>query len=442
MLSRHHQIALVDRCSDRVLVVPTADGWRLPRHPDRWPGHRDLVSAVGDPTALLTVPPWREDDGTVTSVLLGAGASTLEGASWRALDALDDLGLSAETVRGLRRSVREHREHREATGGSRPPDDLRADWFRPGWHEQVEAWVDHVLDSLGIERRGGYEAIKIWSLSAVLRFPVRRDGRDTDVWFKATCRGFHGEPALTGAISGLAPKVTPTALAVDADRAWMLLEPIPGADDDADSGRAPDIARVLARLQLDTLDDRDALLAAGAPHRGLEATLEWLHRVVHESVEQPLMTPAQRAAAVEIEPWLAEKVRDAWSHGLPDTLSHGDLHLGNVAWVDHRPVLFDWTDACLTHPFLDARHLADNAAETGGEEARQAVWEAYAEPWRAAYPHVDHDRAWADAYVAEAVFQMISYEQIYRAQPEGSRWELATIVVEILDLLGTDFRAR
>jgi hypothetical protein len=30
---------------------------------------------------------------------------------------------------------------------------------------------------------------------------------------------------------------------------------------------------------------------------------------------------------------------------------------------------------------------------------------------------------------------MITFEQIYRAQPEGSRWELATIVVEILDKL-------
>jgi hypothetical protein len=30
---------------------------------------------------------------------------------------------------------------------------------------------------------------------------------------------------------------------------------------------------------------------------------------------------------------------------------------------------------------------------------------------------------------------MISYEQIYRAQPESQRWELATIVVELLDTL-------
>lgn len=37
--------------------------------------------------------------------------------------------------------------------------------------------------------------------------------------------------------------------------------------------------------------------------------------------------------------------------------------------------------------------------------------------------------------LAEAVFQPISHEQIYRAQPEVSRGELAGVVVDILDRL-------
>jgi aminoglycoside phosphotransferase (APT) family kinase protein len=153
------------------------------------------------------------------------------------------------------------------------------------------------------------------------------------------------------------------------------------------------------------------------------------------------MTPAQRAAAREIEPWLVERVETLWSFGLPDALNHGDLHLGNVAWTDHGPLFFDWTDACLTHPFLDARHLADSAAETGEgpraapEQVVAEVWEAYAAPWREAFPDVDLDEVWRHVRDVEAIFQMISYEQIYRAQPESQRWELATIVVELLDTL-------
>jgi hypothetical protein len=432
MLTRHHQIALVDERADRVLVVPGDDGPRLPRHPSRWPDHHDLVETVAAPDAFVAGPPFREDDGTVTHVLLGHG-SHLEGATWHPLAGLGQLDLSAASQEAVLRTLRERREG--------APDDGRAAWFRPGWREAVDAWVDEQLPLLGLEQDGPAEPFKVWSLSAVLRYPVRRSGQPGEVWFKATCAGFHGEPALTGAISGLAPDVAPRVLAVDGERAWMLMEPIPNAADETHAPRAPEIARRLARLQLDTLGERDTLLAAGAPDRGREATIAWLHTVVHDSVEQPLMTPAQRAAAREIEPWLVERVETLWSFGLPDALNHGDLHLGNVAWTDHGPLFFDWTDACLTHPFLDARHLADSAAETGEgpraapEQVVAEVWEAYAAPWREAFPDVDLDEVWRHVRDVEAIFQMISYEQIYRAQPESQRWELATIVVELLDTL-------
>ncbi|MDN4173988.1 phosphotransferase [Nocardioides sp. SOB77] len=215
----------------------------------------------------------------------------------------------------------------------------------------------------------------------------------------------------------------------------MLMEPLPRAEDATPAEDAPVVARALARLQLETLGHTADLRSAGLPDRGLEATVAGLRTVCRDSVERAWMSEEQQAAAVELEPWLVEQCRTLWSAGLPDTLAHGDLHLGNVSWDGTRPVLYDWTDACLTHPFLDARHLADSAAETGGEEARTAVWEAYAEAWRAAYPGVDVDAAWARVRAVEAAFQAISYEQIYRAQPERSRWELATVVVGILDKL-------
>ncbi|MGH3361375.1 MAG: phosphotransferase [Nocardioides sp.] len=430
MLSRHHQIALVDQASRRVLVVPHEEGPRLPRPDGRWPDHRDLVAAVAAPGAVLAGPPWREDDGTVTNVLLGDHSGRSD-ATWWPLDDVATLAVSDETRAGLLRTLGECEEG--------APDDGRAAWFRRGWLDAVHAWVDDVFPLLGIEPRGPAEHVKIWSLSAVLRHPVVRAGIEQDVWFKATCDGFHSEPALTQAICGLAPDLTPRVLAVDGERAWMLMEPIPTAHEDTDPAHAPAIAQALARLQLDTLDQHDALRSAGAPDRGRDGTLAWLHTVLRGSVERHLMTDEQHAAALAIEPWLVDRVEQFWSHGLPDTLAHGDLHLGNVAWVGDRPVFFDWTDACLTHPFLDACHLADSAADGAGpdqaDEAAAAVWSAYLAPWRAAFPDVDLEPVRAQVEVAELVFQMISYEQIYRAQPETARWELATIVVEILDKL-------
>jgi hypothetical protein len=435
MLSRHHQVALLDEQAGRVLTVPTEQGPRLPRLDSRWPDHRDLAAAVGDAAAQPAGPPWREDDGTVTNVLAGDGSSTLEGHGWQPLDDLGPLGLSEETARGLLRTVDERRRSLSRDGGSPPDDDGRAPWFWPGWVREVDVWVEALAAEHGYTRVEEAEIVKIWSLSAVRRYPVERDGVRTDLWFKATCSGFHSEPALTAQVRDIDPAVTPGLLGVDAARAWMLMEPIPDAADETPADLAPGIGLRLAQLQLASLDRREALVGAGAPVRGLEATIEGLHLCVHDSVERSMMSEKLQEDARRIEPVVVDRLRTFWAHGLPETLSHGDLHLGNVSWVEDRPVFFDWTDTCLTHPFLDARHLADSAAETGGPDAHRAVWEAYAEPWRAAHPDLDLDAIWEDSRVPEMVFQMISYEQIYRAQPEVSRWELATIVVEVLGRL-------
>jgi aminoglycoside phosphotransferase (APT) family kinase protein len=41
------------------------------------------------------------------------------------------------------------------------------------------------------------------------------------------------------------------------------------------------------------------------------------------------------------------------SYAVPHTLVHGDLHLGNVARCAGSYLFFDWTDACVAHPFFD-----------------------------------------------------------------------------------------
>lgn len=418
VLARHHRVALLDGSGERVLVVD--DG--LPRYPGRWPSPTDLAVTAGDPGAWVAGPASREPDGTITNVLAGSGTTSLDGR-WVPLADLGEHGVSTSALAAVTRDAAAWQ------GGA--VDDGRAAWFRPGWLEEVLAWVDE-----NTERTGPPHPAKLWSLSAVLSIPTA----DRTLWFKATCDGFHGEAGLTAAVARLAPDVAPVVVAADADRAWLLLEDIPGADD-ADPTHAAEVAARLARLQLDSLDHRDELLAAGAPDRGRDATLAAVRDVLRDSIERPLMAPEQRDRLDELETWLVQRVAEYWDAGLPDVLSHGDLHTGNVAWVEGdtgegRPLIFDWTDTCLSHPYLDVWHLAqDTVRETEDPAGADAVWQAFAAPWREARPDVDHDALWARTEAVEAAFQMVSYEQIYRAQPHVSRWELSEMVVEAVDRL-------
>src|SRR5690606_38409873 len=156
-------------------------------------------------------------------------------------------------------------------------------------------------------------------------------------------------------------------------------------------------------------------------------TLGGLARGLRDGVGVGLLDPGERAALREGEAELAAAVRELYACGWPVVLSHGDLHLDNVASGGQDVVFLDWTDACLSHPFLDAAHLARSAAEEhpeGGEE----VWAAFLPAWRAVAPTADLDRARRIAPRVDAV----SYEGILRATEQGSVHDMEGVQAHLL----------
>jgi len=98
--------------------------------------------------------------------------------------------------------------------------------------------------------------------------------------------------------------------------------------------------------------------------------------------------------------------------------------------------LYDWTDAAISFPFLDAAHLAASArAEVGG-----SVLAAYADVWSEGYDRVDVERMLELAPLLDRVYQMISYEGIYRSREPDSMWEMRGIVALSLRQLTEQWR--
>ena len=56
---------------------------------------------------------------------------------------------------------------------------------------------------------------------------------------------------------------------------------------------------------------------------------------------------------------------------------HGDLHVGNAARINGEIIYFDWTDACIAHPFFDLLSLRWEVDKF----ERKAVRNAYLEAW-------------------------------------------------------------
>lgn len=416
-----------------VLVVAGPTGAYLPRFDDEFPSPAQVFEAAGvHSDVALIAAPTRHIDGTPAQIVhLLSASKRPDGTYWIPLDRLD-------APVGVREAIRQGID--EWTGiVSRPVN--RPDWYAPAWSPDVENWIDERLADLGRRRTGPSEPVKVWSLSAVLRIPtssIEHDSPGQPVFFKAACEWFRAEPAFTQAIAAIAPEHLPRVLAVDHARAWMLMDPLPGDAAEPPLAEAVRAAVILARLQVAMVGHLPVLSAAGLPDRTLQPTHAGLTAVVEDSVELPQLSSDERSDAKSMLPWLLERMDAFAAVGLPYSLAHGDLHLGNVAVAGDDMTLYDWTDAAVSFPFFDAAHLAGSARADAAISAQ--VLAAYSDPWSEGYERGDVERMLEQAPLLNRAYQMISYEGIYRSREHDSLWEMRGIVALSLRQLIEEWR--
>jgi hypothetical protein len=80
----------------------------------------------------------------------------------------------------------------------------------------------------------------------------------------------------------------------------------------------------------------------------------------------------------------SERISGSWpSNRLPNTLDHADLWASNIIDTASGPVIIDWEDACLSHPFFGRWNLLMSAEDRVDDPARaqNRIRDAYLEPW-------------------------------------------------------------
>ena len=261
----------------------------------------------------------------------------------------------------------------EQRGRPVPPE--RAPWARPGWLAEAERWFAEVVGAS--ERPRLHEQ---WPLSSVLRARTP----DGVAYFKAAFPLFHHEPGVTAAVAGAHPGLAPHVIAVEPDRGWLAMRELEGEVlGDLDRSRWSEAVPLLKEVHRMWSSRRDDVLALGAVDRGLDT----------------LVVP------VELRPQL-ERLRELGWH---ETLVHGDFHPWNVV-AGGTLRLYDWSDACWSHPLFDLLTY-------GWDEDRPAVLEAYAVS----------AETFAVAEPLASIHHAISYERILAAMEPSDRWLFADI---------------
>ncbi|HEV3478894.1 MAG TPA: phosphotransferase [Gaiellaceae bacterium] len=249
-------------------------------------------------------------------------------------------------------------------------------WTEPEWLDEARAWIEAQVAVAGeIEQ----PHVRPWS--TVLRVPTA----DGDLWFKAVTALHRFEPALTALLGRLLPDRVPELVALDEKRAWMLmrdggtrLRELPATVEHWEAA----LPRY-AELQIAAAPQANELLDLGVP----DFRLDKLPRLVEEMLaEQPLgLSVEEHQAMLDRVPELAAMARELAAYGVAETVQHDDLHDGQVFVRDGRYVVFDWGDACVSHPFhtltVTLRAAAWRLELEPGEREVLRMRDAYLEPF-------------------------------------------------------------
>ena len=164
------------------------------------------------------------------------------------------------------------------------------------------------------------------------------------------------------------------------------------------------------------------LLEAGAPHRPVSDLVAALAEAIGPEgygVGDGGIEPDRATRVLEA---LASAVGRVEAVGLPESVVHGDFHSGNVALVDDRIVIIDWSDAAISSPAID---LVTWIAWSGDRPAEiDAAIDAWVDAWSGVVARDALRAVIDDVLIVGAAYQIVSYDGIRRNLEPATRYTM------------------
>jgi hypothetical protein len=231
-------------------------------------------------------------------------------------------------------------------------------WQEPGWLESAQTWICTELARQNINLGGAIEQPHIRPWSTVLQAPTEAG----TIYFKASAPYFGHETGLTAFLAQLRPELSPSLLAVDLTRHWLLMR---------DSGvplrtfikaeksieRWREVLPLYVDLQKSLMAYQGDLLALGLLDRRLSHLPRLFEQLVADEstmlLDQPEgLTIDEYRSLRTFGPQFERMCARLASFGIPETIHHDDFHDGNIFVQDGRIIFTDWGESALTHPFF------------------------------------------------------------------------------------------
>jgi hypothetical protein len=318
----------------------------------------------------------------------------------------------------------EHREVidgilEEAESNHGPP--LRTPWAQLGWFKQASGWMHDQLVAQGYVLTAPIEQFKSWGISCLLRAQTDRG----DIFFKvaSSLPLFGNEPMLLKSLSERYPDAVPVPIAIEPVQRWMLMSDF-GTElrSIASLEKWETAIHRFGQLQVQAVSKVEDLFAIGCLDRRLDVLTAQIDPLVNDTEVLATLSRDEAVRLRELAPRLKAMCDQLAGYRVPYSLNHGDLHSGNI--TGETVCFFDWTDACIAHPFLDLCTMVSDIDEVVPDE-REHLVDAYLSQWLAYEPMDRLRELWRLAEPLGALHQGVSYQHILATLEPAGKQELA-----------------
>ena len=286
-------------------------------------------------------------------------------------------------------------------------------WQQANWPQTAQRWTEAELSKQNIRLIDELQVVKTWALGHVLK----QSTGSGDTFFKATAflPLFSNEASLCAKLFELFPQYSARVIAFDAHQQWLLTESFGEAF--VDTVPLCDWVKPFtefANLQLASVDHIEELEAAGCIRRDITQLPTQLQRIFNDKaiisrLPQDIDLSTERLSQVLTK--LKQSVTALAAYQLPSSLVHSDLHIENIAprnGVKEHFTFFDWSDGCISHPFIDGTYLF----RMDDSEGKQQIIDAYLNQWSKYGSKDELKRAWQLAESICYAHQAVSYAEM------------------------------
>ncbi len=209
----------------------------------------------------------------------------------------------------------------------------------------------------------------------------------------------------------------------------MLLEDVgPALEGHLPLEQKAAIVGMIATVQRSTTGHIDQLRRLGVADRRPDRLAARLDAIVTRALAMAQLPPPEHAALHGHVDQMAHLCAAVTTSAIPATLIHGDLHTGNMTLRGGALTVFDWAEACISHPFLDMFTIFNEEDVA----RRSALRNAYLAPWGDCEPIERLHELWAMAGVVHALHHLESYVSILEHTEAQARDEVGGAIPFLL----------